>query len=446
MCAKPTTISPPVPEDEAQRLLRVQKIADLPGISDDEELRRLTALAARLLNTPSAQITLIDRDKQHVLVAHGMTAWEVPRSESVCTYAIVDVEQPLVVTDLAADERFADLPERPEGNRLRFYAGAPLDAGGLSGLGALCVVDTEPRTLESWEVDALKTLAEAVSTRLQLLHTRRSLEVLTGMPAFLDRPDRRSRYHDLEVALLSGQFVNYYQPKYALRTGKLIGAEALMRWQHPHRGLLSPIAFINDLDQLGLITEAGKRAAEQAVDDWASWATAGLFPPTLAVNVAASQLHSDSLVDDLLAAVHRAGSLVSGGTPLAIEITEGSLIEDQERALSVISALHEHGVRVALDDFGTGFSSLSYLAKLPVDTLKVDRSFVNAMTNDPRAMSLVSTVIALAHNLEMDVVAEGIETEEQAKFLRLLRCEVGQGYFLGRPMSAAAFRDLLAAQ
>ena len=164
------------------------------------------------------------------------------------------------------------------------------------------------------------------------------------------------------------------------------------------------------------------------------------------MNVAASQLHSDSLVNDLLGAVHRAGALSGAGTPLAIEITEGSLIEDQERALSVISALHEHGVRVALDDFGTGFSSLSYLATLPVDTLKIDRTFVSAMTEDPRAMSLVSTVIALAHNLEMDVVAEGIETEEQAKLLRLLRCEIGQGYLLGRPMSAAAFRDLLNAQ
>lgn len=441
-----TTLTPPVPEDETQRLQRVQRVVDLPGVAGDDELRRLTALAARLLDMPFAQITLIDRDRQHVLVAHGMDAWDVPRSESVCTYAIVDVERPLVVNDLAADARFAGRAERQDGNKLRFYAGAPLDGGGLSGLGALCVVDNEPRALDGWQVDALQTLADAVSTRLQLLQARRSLESLTGMPTLLDPLDRRNRYHDLEVALRAGEFVNFYQPKYALRTRKLIGAEALMRWQHPQRGLLAPATFINDLDQLGLINEAGKRAAEQAVDDWTIWARAGLSPPTLAVNVAASQLHSDSLVNDLLGAVHRAGALSGAGTPLAIEITEGSLIEDQERALSVISALHEHGVRVALDDFGTGFSSLSYLATLPVDTLKIDRTFVSAMTEDPRAMSLVSTVIALAHNLEMDVVAEGIETEEQAKLLRLLRCEIGQGYLLGRPMSAAAFRDLLNAQ
>ncbi len=258
MSAMQTTLTPPVPEDETQRLQRVQRVVDLPGVAGDDELRRLTALAARLLDMPFAQITLIDRDRQHVLVAHGMDAWDVPRSESVCTYAIVDVERPLVVNDLAADARFAGRAERQDGNKLRFYAGAPLDGGGLSGLGALCVVDNEPRALDGWQVDALQTLADAVSTRLQLLQARRSLESLTGMPTLLDPLDRRNRYHDLEVALRAGEFVNFYQPKYALRTRKLIGAEALMRWQHPQRGLLAPATFINDLDQLGLINEAGK--------------------------------------------------------------------------------------------------------------------------------------------------------------------------------------------
>lgn len=245
---------------------------------------------------------------------------------------------------------------------------------------------------------------------------------------------------ELREALERQEFVNFYQPKIDLRTGKLSGAEALVRWRHPQRGLIPPSEFVPALERTGLVIAVGRQVMQRAMQDWRSWHDAGLAPPQIAVNVAPAQFRCDSLFSDIEQALHTAGA---DNQPLSIEITESSLVSDHDRVVDILSKVRALQVPVAIDDFGTGYSSLSYLVSLPVDVMKIDRSFVTRMSHDAGYMGLVSTVVSLAHNLDLKVVAEGIETEEEAKLLKLLRCEQGQGYLYGHPVPAEEFAALL---
>jgi diguanylate cyclase (GGDEF)-like protein len=245
---------------------------------------------------------------------------------------------------------------------------------------------------------------------------------------------------ELRDALERQEFVNFYQPKIDLRTGKLTGAEALIRWRHPLRGLVSPSEFVPELERTGLVIAVGRQVMQRAMLDWRAWRDAGLQPPQIAVNVAPAQFRCDSLFGDIERALHTAGADMH---PLSIEITESSLVSDHDRVVEILTKVRALHVPVAIDDFGTGYSSLSYLVRLPVDVMKIDRSFVNRMSQDAGYMGLVSTVVSLAHNLDLKVVAEGIETEEEAKLLKLLRCEQGQGYLYGHPVPADEFAAML---
>lgn len=245
---------------------------------------------------------------------------------------------------------------------------------------------------------------------------------------------------ELRDALERHEFVNFYQPKIDLRTGKLTGAEALVRWRHPQRGLVSPSEFVPELERTGLVIAVGRQVMQRAMLDWRAWHDAGLQSPQIAVNVAPAQFRCDSLFKDIEHALQTAGA---DKCPLSIEITESSLVSDHDRVVEILSKVRALDVPVAIDDFGTGYSSLSYLVSLPVDVMKIDRSFVTRMSQDAGYMGLVSTVVSLAHNLDLKVVAEGIETEEEAKLLKLLRCEQGQGYLYGHPVPADEFAALL---
>ncbi|HEY1149258.1 MAG TPA: EAL domain-containing protein [Pseudoduganella sp.] len=253
-----------------------------------------------------------------------------------------------------------------------------------------------------------------------------------------------SRQISLEVelrdALERREFVDYYQPKVDLRTGKLAGAEALVRWHHPVRGIIEPSEFVPVLERTGLVIAVGRQVMQRAMEDWRQWHDEGLAPPQIAVNVAPAQFRCDSLFGDIERALNTAGAHMQ---PLSIEITESSLVSDHSRVIDVLSRVRALDVPVAIDDFGTGYSSLAYLVTLPVDVMKIDRSFVMKMSQDAGYMGLVSTVVTLAHNLDLKVVAEGIETEEEAKLLKLLRCEQGQGYLYSRPVPADQFAQLL---
>jgi diguanylate cyclase (GGDEF)-like protein len=248
--------------------------------------------------------------------------------------------------------------------------------------------------------------------------------------------------NDLRNALLQEQYVLYYQPKFDLASGRMVGMEALIRWKHPQRGMVSPAEFVPLLEETGMILDVGRWALRRAALEHASWCTQGLLPPRIAVNVSPAQLKRKDFVDyveDALSGVDKAGDRID------IEITESMLMEDVEGSIVKLKAMRAMGLNVAVDDFGTGYSSLSYLARLPITSLKIDRSFVIQMPKSPEQMAIVSTVISLARALNLKVVAEGVETEEQANLLRLLRCDEVQGYLFGKPVPAADLEKLLRA-
>ncbi|MFN2300975.1 MAG: EAL domain-containing protein [Gammaproteobacteria bacterium] len=242
--------------------------------------------------------------------------------------------------------------------------------------------------------------------------------------------------NQLRQAIDREEFVLHYQPKVAFATGKLASAEALIRWNDPRTGLVPPMLFIPVLEETGLIHEAGRWALRQAIADYLHWRNAGLPAVRIAVNVSALQLRSSSFIDEIERAISIDANAAAG---LELELTESLIMADVKHSITTLQAIRAMGITIAIDDFGTGFSSLSYLAKFPVDTLKIDRSFVVEMTLSSQGQALVSTIISLAHSLKLQVVAEGVETEEQARLLRLLGCDGMQGFLFSKAVPAEEF-------
>jgi diguanylate cyclase (GGDEF)-like protein len=241
---------------------------------------------------------------------------------------------------------------------------------------------------------------------------------------------------ELRRALENGELTLHYQPQVELSTQRVIGAEALARWQHPKRGLLPASEFIPLAEATGLITLLGRWAMREACRQGACWQQAGPDDLRIAVNVAASQFQQEDfvkMVADILAETSLAPS------SLELEITETSIMQNPEHVITILTELKELGVSIAIDDFGIGYSSLMYLKRFPIDRLKIDRMFVSDSTTDPDDAALVMTIITMAHNLRLNVMAEGVETEEQLKFLRLLKCDEGQGYFFAKPVPPEFF-------
>ena len=245
--------------------------------------------------------------------------------------------------------------------------------------------------------------------------------------------------NQLRQALEKEEFVLHYQPKVDLESRAIVGVEALIRWQSPELGLVPPMKFIPLMEETGMILDAGAWALKQAALDHRKWFDLGLKAPRVAVNVSPIQLRQR----DFVGAVERA--IIEGIAPTGIdlEITESLIMEDVQGSIEKLKAVRGLGVSIAIDDFGTGYSSLGYLAKLPVQTLKIDRSFIITMLKDADTMTLVSTIISLAHSLRLKVVAEGVDAEEQAKMLRLLRCDEMQGYLFSKPVPFEQMTALL---
>ena len=242
--------------------------------------------------------------------------------------------------------------------------------------------------------------------------------------------------NQLRQALDNEEFVLHYQPKVSLVSGKLTGAEALIRWNDPRTGLVPPGQFVHILEETGLIFEAGRWALRKAIEDYLRWRAAGLAAVRIAVNVSPLQLRNRGFIDEIKQAIGIDPHAPAG---LELEITESLIMEDVKHNIASLSAIRALGVTIAIDDFGTGFSSLSYLAKLPVDTLKIDRSFVIDMTASAEGLALVSTIISLAQSLKLKVVAEGVEIEEQSRLLRLLKCDEMQGFLFSKPVPGEIF-------
>jgi diguanylate cyclase (GGDEF)-like protein len=242
----------------------------------------------------------------------------------------------------------------------------------------------------------------------------------------------------LRRALEREEFVLHYQPKVNILSGKVTGAEALIRWNDPVSGLTLPGRFIPILEETGLIHDVGRWALRKAMEDYQRWRNGGLPAVRIAVNVSALQLRNQNFVAEIQQAVSVAADAAAG---LQLEITESVIMQDVNHSISSLLAIRALGVTIAIDDFGTGFSSLNYLAKIPVDTLKIDRSFVVEMISATGGLTLVSVIINLAHALKLNTVAEGVETEEQLRQLRLLGCHEMQGYLFSKPMPVESFEQ-----
>jgi diguanylate cyclase (GGDEF)-like protein len=247
--------------------------------------------------------------------------------------------------------------------------------------------------------------------------------------------------HRLRGALENDRYLLYYQPKIDIATGKLNGVEALLRWDDPERGIVSPGEFLPILESTGMIVSVGEWALHRAAADCRRWKAAGLQPIHVAVNCSPLQLRRSGFTEQVLGIIE---GWTGGGWGLDLEITESLLVDPESAEVLKLRALRSAGVRVAIDDFGTGYSSLSRLSDLPVDTLKIDRSFINGLPGDRASARLVPTVISLARAFDLITVAEGVETRAQLSFLERAGCMQSQGFLHAQPMPAAALEPLLA--
>lgn len=251
-----------------------------------------------------------------------------------------------------------------------------------------------------------------------------------------DTAERSMLDHDLDVALREQQFVLHYQPQLN-RAGKVIGAEVLIRWQHPQRGLMAPGEFIDHAENTGMIIPIGQWVLEQAIRQLRCWRDDPLYADIgLAVNISQKQFRQSSFVADMLRLIDEHAI---DARRLDLELTETLIVQDIDDLLRKMNALVERGVRFSLDDFGTGFSSLSHLKRLPLNTLKIDRSFVCDLLTDSSSQTIVRSVIALAQSMGMNVIAEGVETQAQQEFLLNNGCMQFQGYLFSKPLSLQAF-------
>jgi diguanylate cyclase (GGDEF)-like protein len=258
-------------------------------------------------------------------------------------------------------------------------------------------------------------------------------------------PNSRQRLEltsQLRDAINGTQLVLHYQPKVSVRTGRVEGVEALVRWEHPTRGLLLPSAFLDLVRQSGLMRPLMLTVLRQSLEQVRTWLNLGLAL-RVDINLSASNIADDRLLDDIDRALREARVPAE---MLGIEVTEDLLLAEPERAEVVLTELRARGVSISLDDFGSGYSSLAYLGRLPVDELKIDRYFVERLRTNPQAEAIVRSTVELAHSLGMSFVAEGVEDDDQLRVLRALGCDSAQGYLVSKPLPAAALAEWLSAR
>ncbi|MGY1780869.1 putative bifunctional diguanylate cyclase/phosphodiesterase [Geodermatophilus sp. SYSU D01036] len=332
-----------------------------------------------------------------------------------------------VVVDGGADEAAA------VGERVLAALAEPVDVGGrpLAVHVSIGVADTA--TAGDRRPGTLLRNADLAMYRAKALGKNRLVRYVPGMAEAAE--DEVTLLQDLAAAVRADQLEVHYQPTVDLADGRTTGYEALLRWHHPERGLVPPAEFVPLAEASGAIVEIGRWVLERAVGQAAAWTAEAGRPIGIAVNLSPRQLADDDVVA-LVSAVLAASGLPAA--QLTLEVTEGVLLRDVDRVAGQLCALRELGVRIAIDDFGTGYASLSYLRRLPADVLKIDRSFVQDLGGDVRATALVASMIELAHNLRLEVVAEGVETSEQHAVLGGLACSHAQGFLFGRPLPAPA--------
>jgi diguanylate cyclase len=244
---------------------------------------------------------------------------------------------------------------------------------------------------------------------------------------------------NLRRAIQNEEFLIHYQPRVSVDSLAITGVEALVRWQHPQFGLVSPSEFIPLAEDTGLIVPIGEWVLRQACEQNRRWQDEGFAPIRVAVNISGRQFHDRDLSQTVIRILNESGLAPHH---LELELTESSIMQNEEFAANVLTRWRNMGINISIDDFGTGVSSLASLKRLPIGALKIDQSFVRDATMDPDDAAIVMAIITLAHNLRLKVVAEGVETEEQLRFLQLLRCDEIQGYFFSKPLPAETLVSL----
>jgi EAL domain-containing protein (putative c-di-GMP-specific phosphodiesterase class I) len=252
--------------------------------------------------------------------------------------------------------------------------------------------------------------------------------------------ERLALENSLRKAVERKEFLVYFQPQVDVLTGAIMGVEALLRWQHPDLGIVYPSEFISIAEETGLISQLGEWVLRTSCQQNKAWQKAGLPPMTVAVNLSGRQFQQLDLVENMSRILKETGLDPHW---LEIEITESIAMQNADYTNVMLRNLKSMGVRVALDDFGTGYSSLSYLKKFPIDTLKIDQSFVRDLTNDSNDAAIANAIIVLAHSLKLKVIAEGVETKEQQAFLSQHHCDIIQGFLFSVPLPPPALEVLI---
>jgi EAL domain-containing protein (putative c-di-GMP-specific phosphodiesterase class I) len=252
--------------------------------------------------------------------------------------------------------------------------------------------------------------------------------------------DRLRIETDLRRALERDEFVLHYQPQLCLKSGKIIGMEALLRWNHPTQGMIAPARFIGLAEDTGLIVPIGAWVLRTACLQTMAWHKAGWTGLRVAVNLSPRQFTQKTLVQSIAGLLQETGMIPA---LLELELTEGTVMHDVDHAIEVLRNLKALGVQISIDDFGTGYSSLSYLRRFPIDVLKIDQSFVRELSIDADDEAIVRAIVTLAHSLRLEVIAEGVENTAQLDFLRDEGCDMMQGYHYSRPLGSEAFEQLL---
>lgn len=252
--------------------------------------------------------------------------------------------------------------------------------------------------------------------------------------------DRRDLETALRQAVERNEFIVHYQPKVELATDQLCALEALLRWDRPGHGAVSPAVFVPVLESLGLIVAVGRWVIEAVCQQIAAWQRSAIGAVEVSVNVSGHQLIEGDLIADIARILAQTGVEPHW---LEVELTEGSLMENTQHTIASLQRLHAMGVKISIDDFGTGYSSLAYLRRFPIDTLKIDIAFIREVTSNPQDAAITRTIIELAHSLNLRVVAEGVETQAQLAFLKDAGCDQIQGYLFSRPLPVATLERLL---
>jgi EAL domain-containing protein (putative c-di-GMP-specific phosphodiesterase class I) len=440
-------------QEEATRLaaLRSLTILDTPPEAAFDNLVRI---AATCLRADVVSLTFVDETRVWSKANQGGRLKEFPRAGTVVEQ-VVFRKEPLVILDFHshAGDTLQSVQHRWLG--LRFFVGVPLRLSSGEVVGVFCVCGRQPRAeFAPEDLTLLENIAAQVGDQLELRRLRHrrctpcTVEILSD-PKF--ECGRKSDWlaerrwptpHDLSEALQKQQFVLHYQPEVELATGRIVGLEALIRWQHPERGLVPPAAFIPRAEESALILPLGDWGLTEACRQLQAWRRRWphLEPLRVCVNLSARQFSRGDLADHVEALLIEYGL---DGRQIGLEMTESSLIPNMSEAAGVLDSLHRLGVSLHMDDFGTGYSSLSYLHTFPFDVLKIDRSFVQRLHTGDQPVQIVQTILELARVLGMDVIAEGIETAEQARQLAGMGCRYGQGYLFAAPLPAESIEKLL---